>query len=47
MKGTHIVLVLMSIVALIAYVLPFTMLVLLAPWLQARYGYHLLGGSIR
>ena len=42
MKGTHVALVVMSIVVLIAYVLPFTMLVLLAPWLQARSGYRLL-----
>ena len=42
MKGTHIALLLMSIVALIVYVLPFTMRVLLAPWLQARSGYRLL-----
>jgi len=32
----------MSIVVLVVYVLPFTMLVLLGPWLQARSGYCLL-----
>ena len=42
MEGTHIALLLMSIVALIVYVLLFTVLVLLAPWLQARSGYRLL-----
>ena len=42
MKGSHIPLVVMSIVALVVYVFPFTMLVLLAPWLQARSGYRLL-----
>ena len=42
MKGSHIPLVVMSIVVLVVYVLPFTMLVLLGPWLQARSGYCLL-----
>jgi len=42
MKGSHIPLVVMSIVALVVYVIPFTMLVLLGPWLQARSGYRLL-----
>ena len=42
MKGAHIPLVVMSIFALVAYVFPFTMLVLLAPCLQARSGYRLL-----
>jgi len=39
MKGSHIPLAVMSIVALVVYVIPFTML---APWLQARSGYRLL-----
>ena len=42
MKGSHIPLVVMSIVALVVYVIPFTTLVLLAPWLQARSGHRLL-----
>ena len=42
MKGSHIPLVVMSIVALVVYVIPFTMLVLLAPCLQARSSHHLL-----
>ena len=42
MKGSHIPLVLMSIAALVVYVIPFTMLVLLTPWLQARSNYRLL-----
>ena len=42
MKGSHIPLVLMSIVTLVVYVIPFTMLVLLAPWLQARSNHRLL-----
>ena len=42
MKGSHIPLVVMSIVALVVYVVPFTTLVLLAPWLQARSNHRLL-----
>ena len=42
MKGSHIPLVVMSIVALVVYVIPFTILVLLGPWLQARSGHCLL-----
>ena len=42
MKGSHIPLVVMSIIALVVYVLPFTTLVLLAPWLQARSDHRLL-----
>ena len=42
MKGSHIPLVVMSILALVVYVLPFTTLVLLTPWLQARSGHRLL-----
>ena len=42
MKGSHIPLVVMSIVTLVVYVIPFTMFVLLAPWLQARSGHCLL-----
>jgi len=42
MKGSHIPLVVMSIVALLVYVFPFTMLVLLAPCLQARSSHRLL-----
>ena len=42
MKGSHIPLVVMSIVALVVYVLPFTMLVLLGPCLQSRSNHRLL-----
>ena len=42
MKGSHMPLVIMSIVALVVYVLPFTLLVLLSPWLQAKSSHHLL-----
>ena len=42
MKGSHIPLVIMSIAALVVYVIPFTMFVLLTPWLQARSDYRLL-----
>ena len=42
MKGSHVPLVIMSIVALVVYVLTFTLLVLLSPWLQAKSSHHLL-----
>jgi len=42
MKGSHIPLVVMSVAALVVYVIPFTMLVLLAPCLQARSSHRLL-----
>ena len=42
MKGSHIPLVVMSILALVVYVLPFTMFVLLGPCLQARSDHRLL-----
>ena len=42
MKGSHIPLVVMSIVALVVYVVPFTMLVLLGPCLQSRSNHRLL-----
>ena len=42
MKGGHIALVVISVITMVAFVLPFTTLVLLAPCLQARSGHHLL-----
>ena len=42
MKGGHIALVVISVITMAAFVLPFTTLVLLAPCLQARSGHHLL-----
>ena len=42
MKGGHIALVVISVITMVAFVIPFTTLVLLAPCLQARSGYRLL-----
>ena len=42
MKDGHIVLVVISVITMVAFVIPFTTLVLLAPCLQARSGHHLL-----
>ena len=42
MKGGHIALVVISVITMVAFVLPFTTLVLLAPCLQARSGHCLL-----
>ena len=47
MKGSHIPLVVMSIVALVVYALPFTMLVLLGPRLQSRSNHRLLQWVIK
>ena len=42
MQGSHVALVVISVLTMVAFVLPFTTLVLLAPCLQARSGRHLL-----